>query len=57
MDAQPEPSLSEETLDYIKRVPLERRKALGQYFTPAELRHELLEGIVLPPRPRILDPA
>ena len=52
-----EPELTRETRDYIARTPLEKRKSLGQFFTPAALRRKLLAGLALPERPRILDPA
>lgn len=49
--------LSAESRAYIARTPLARRKTMGQFFTPADLRRELLAGISLPAGPRILDPA
>lgn len=42
---------------YMERVPIERRKQLGQFFTPRSVRERLLAGLELPPRARILDPA
>ncbi len=46
------------TLDYIKESSLQRRKSLGQYFTPKTIREELIK--MLPKntkRIKILDPA
>ena len=57
MEPPSEPSLSRESLDYIERTPLEKRKALGQFFTPEDLRRALLDQLRLPARPAILDPA
>ena len=48
---------SSATLDYLSRTPIDRRRRLGQFFTPAPLRQRLLARIELPKRPRILDPA
>ncbi|MFH0947115.1 MAG: N-6 DNA methylase [Planctomycetota bacterium] len=53
----PAPSLRRETLDYIGRTPLAKRKAFGQFFTPEDLRRALLDQVRLPARPAILDPA
>ncbi|MBL8767345.1 MAG: SAM-dependent DNA methyltransferase [Planctomycetes bacterium] len=55
MDATSE--LTPATRAYIERVPLERRKQLGQFFTPRSLRERLLAGIELPPHARVIDPA
>ncbi|MBK6941967.1 MAG: SAM-dependent DNA methyltransferase [Planctomycetes bacterium] len=49
--------LTEATRAYMERVPIERRKQLGQFFTPRSIRERLLAGLELPPRARILDPA
>jgi adenine-specific DNA-methyltransferase len=51
------PPLSETTRAYVEASDPAHRKALGQYFTPADLRDALLDRLDLPPRPRILDPA
>jgi adenine-specific DNA-methyltransferase len=51
------PELLPETERFLARAPAERRKRLGQFFTPASIRHALLEGMQLPARASILDPA
>ncbi|MBI4879840.1 MAG: N-6 DNA methylase [Planctomycetes bacterium] len=48
--------LTRETLEYMARAPLARRKSLGQFFTPEALRRELLDGLRLPRAARVLDP-
>lgn len=52
-----EPPLSEASRAYLARTPLEKRKRLGQFFTPSALRDALLDDLALPARARILDPA
>lgn len=55
MDASAE--LTAATRDYMQRVPIERRKQLGQFFTPRSMRERLLAGVELAPDARIIDPA
>ncbi|HKE01283.1 MAG TPA: methyltransferase domain-containing protein, partial [Planctomycetota bacterium] len=45
------------TREWLARAPLERRKRFGQFFTPEPVRAALLDGLHLPPRATILDPA
>jgi len=45
-----------ETLEYINGVNIERRKSLGQYFTPHSIREKLLEKLPNKKTPSILDP-
>ncbi|MFG0316906.1 MAG: N-6 DNA methylase [Planctomycetota bacterium JB042] len=53
----PSPPLRAATLDYLARTPLAKRKALGQFFTPAALRDALLRDLEVAPGERVLDPA
>ncbi len=46
-----------QTQRWLETASPARRKRLGQYPTPAPIRRALLEGLRLPPRARVLDPA
>lgn len=45
------------SLDYLNQTPLEHRKKNGQYFTPKNIREELLNLLPRLTQPQILDPA
>lgn len=45
------------SLDYLNSTPLEQRKQKGQYFTPKNIRDELLSFLPRLNQPKILDPA
>ncbi|WP_434730904.1 N-6 DNA methylase [Thermogladius sp. KZ2Tp1] len=49
--------LHPETLRILETVPLEERSRRGQFFTPRQLREEVLRRIPRLVRPRVLDPA
>ena len=50
------PRFSERTERWLRRVPVEQRKRLGQYMTPRSLRNRLLDACDLAPGMRVLDP-
>lgn len=48
---------TEESLDYLKNADMEKRKRLGQYFTPKSIRELLVSKLPKKDNAEILDPA